>query len=65
MPSFMGMSIAQVNKAANAAGLNVTFSTPTDTTGVKAYTQSIAKGAVVEAGSNITVGFRNNDIVEN
>ena len=65
VPSFMGMTIAQVNKAANAAGLNVTFSTPTDTTGVKAYTQSIAKGAVVEAGSNITVGFRNNDIVEN
>lgn len=65
VPSFAGMTISQVNKAANEAGLNVTFSTPANTASVTAYDQSVAKGTVVEVGTNITVSFRNNDIVEN
>ncbi len=65
VPDFTSMTISQVNQAAAASGLNVTFSTPADTTAVKAYDQSIEAGTMVEIGASITVSFRNNDIIEN
>ncbi len=62
VPDFTGLSVSQVNRLAVKSGLNVVFSGPTDTEGIKAYNQNIAADTVVEAGSKITVYFRSDDI---
>lgn len=63
VPDFRGKTISEANKIAASSGLNAIFSGPTDTVGVKCYSQSIAYGTSVEAGSSITVYFRSDDIV--
>lgn len=63
VPDFRGKTLSEANKIAASSGLNAVFSGPTDTVGVKCYSQSIASGASVEAGSSITVYFRSDDIV--
>lgn len=62
VPDFSGYSASEVNRIAVNNGLNVVFSGPTGSAGVKAYGQDIAAGTKVEAGSRITVYFRTDDI---
>lgn len=62
VPDFTGLSVSQVNRLAAKVGLNVVFSGPTDSAGVKAYNQSIAEKTLAPAGSRITVYFRSDDI---
>ncbi len=62
VPDFTGLSVSQVNRLAAKTGLNVVFSGPTDSAGVKAYNQSIAEKTLAPAGSRITVYFRTDDI---
>jgi stage V sporulation protein D (sporulation-specific penicillin-binding protein) len=62
VPNFTGFTAADVNRIAVSAGLNVTFSGPVGTAGAKAYSQDIAKGTRVEAGSKVTVYFRTDNI---
>ena len=63
VPDFRGKTIREANALAASSGLNAVFSGPTDTVGVKCYSQSIAYGTSVEAGSSITIYFRSDDIV--
>ena len=62
VPDFTGLTVSQVNSLAGEYCLNVVFSGPTKETGVKAYAQSIAKGAEVDMGSSITVSFKSENI---
>lgn len=62
VPDFTGLSVSQVNRLAAKSGLNVVFSGPTDTAGIRSYNQSVAAKTMVEAGSRITVYFRSDDI---
>ena len=62
VPDFSGYSASEVNRIAVNSGLNVVFSGPTGSAGVRAYSQDIAKGTRVEAGSKITVYFRTDNI---
>lgn len=62
VPDFSGYTASEVNRIAVNSGLNVVFSGPTDSAGVKAYSQDIPEGTTVEAGSRITVYFRSDDI---
>ncbi len=64
VPDFSGMSVSQVNRLAVDSGINVVFSGPTDTAGIKAYKQSAEPDTMVAAGTKITVYFRGEDIQE-
>lgn len=64
VPDFTGLSVAEVNRLANKTGVNVIFSGPTDTAGIKAYKQSVAAESLTDAGARITVYFRGEDIAE-
>ncbi len=59
VPDFSGRTVAQVNQAANRAGVNVLLSGIRTTTGGTAtsYRQSVAAGTKVEKGTVITVEF--------
>ena len=63
VPDFTGLTISQVNALAGEYCLNVVFSGPTNEAGVKAYAQSIAKGAEVDMGSSVTVTFKLENII--
>lgn len=58
VPNLLNLSVTDVNTAASAAGLNVEFSGNTTMGGLKSYSQSIAPGETVDAGTVITVYFR-------
>lgn len=59
VPDFSGKSIAVVNQMAVDAGINITFSGPKLTTSsTVSYKQSVPAGEKVEAGSRVTVYFR-------
>ena len=62
VPDFIGLSASQVNKLAAESGLNVVFTGPAASAGAKAYNQDIPKGTKVDAGSNISVFFRQENI---
>lgn len=63
VPDFTGLTVSQVNALAGEHCLNVIFSGPTNEAGVKAYTQSINKGAEVDLGSSVTVTFKLENII--
>jgi stage V sporulation protein D (sporulation-specific penicillin-binding protein) len=63
VPDFTGLTVSQVNALAGEHCLNVIFSGPTNEAGVKAYTQSINKGAEVDIGSSVTVTFKLENII--
>ena len=63
VPDFTGLTVSQVNALAGESYLNVVFSGPTKEAGVKAYAQSIVKGAEVDIGSSITVNFKSENIM--
>lgn len=58
VPNLLNLSVTDVNTAASAAGLNVEFSGNTTMGGLKSYSQSIDPGKTVDAGTVITVYFR-------
>lgn len=59
VPNFTGMSISSVNQLAVSTGINITFSGPSyKTSSMRAYKQSVDEGEEIEAGSSITVYFK-------
>lgn len=58
VPDFSGLTVSQVNSLAVSKGINAVFSGPTDASGTVSYSQDFPAGAVVEAGSRITVYFK-------
>ncbi|MBO5937489.1 MAG: PASTA domain-containing protein [Clostridia bacterium] len=63
VPDFTGLTVSQVNSLAGEYCLNIVFSGPTNEAGVKAYAQSVAKGAKVDMGSSVTVTFKSDNII--
>ena len=63
-PDFRGLTATEANTAAANAGVNIEFSGNITTSGLKAYNQSIQSGTSVEAGSIITVYFRDETTVD-
>lgn len=64
VPDFSGLTATEANKAAAAAGVNIEFSGNITTGGLKAYSQSIKKGKEVDAGTVVTVYFRDESTVD-
>ena len=64
VPEFRGLTATEVNTVAAKAGVNVEFSGNISTGGLKAYNQSVSAGTAVEAGSIITVYFRDETTVD-
>lgn len=64
VPDFTGLTATEVNTTAASAGLNIEFSGNTTTSGLKAYNQSIKSGTKVEAGTIVTVYFRDETAVD-
>lgn len=62
VPDFTGLTASQVNAKGVESGINVIFSGPAEAAGAVAYNQDVHKGTVVDAGSNITVYFRQENI---
>lgn len=64
VPDFKGLTATEANTTAASAGVNIEFSGNILTSGLKAYNQSIQAGTQVEAGSIITVYFRDETAVD-
>ena len=64
VPNLLNLSVTDVNTAASAAGLNVEFSGNTTMGGLKSYSQSIDPGETVDAGTVITVYFREDSVAD-
>ncbi len=64
VPQFVGLTATEANAAAANAGVNIEFSGNITTSGLKAYNQSIKKGTKVDAGTVITVYFRDETTVD-
>ena len=59
VPDFTGMSISSVNQLAVSTGINITFSGPSRKTGsMRAYKQNVTAGDLIEAGTSVTVYFK-------
>ena len=62
VPSFLGLTLSQVNTLAAQYGLNVSFKGNTNSDKVVvSYQQSVAKDTVVDKGTVIEVYFRSNE----
>jgi stage V sporulation protein D (sporulation-specific penicillin-binding protein) len=62
VPNLLGLTLSQANTAAAQANINIQFSGNThDASGSISYRQSIAAGTSVDAGTVITVYFRDNN----
>ena len=64
VPNLTGLSATEVNTKAASAGINIEFSGNTTTGGLKSYKQSIAEGTQVDAGTIVTVYFRDESTVD-
>ncbi|MGN0493417.1 MAG: penicillin-binding transpeptidase domain-containing protein, partial [Acutalibacteraceae bacterium] len=64
VPNLVGLSVTEVNSAAASARINVEFSGNTTTGGLKSYKQSVEAGQSVDAGTVITVYFRDENVVD-
>lgn len=64
VPNFIGMSATDINRVAANLGLNIEFSGNISTNGLKAYNQSIEAGQSVNAGTIVTVYFRDDTAVD-
>ncbi len=61
MPNLIGLSVAQANEKLSSLGLNIAYNgTDLTSSGVTAYSQSVAEGTVVNQGTVVTVSFRYN-----
>lgn len=58
VPNLIGLTAAEVNKAAAAAGINIKFSGNVTSTSVLSYAQDIKAGETVALGQIVTVYFR-------
>ena len=64
VPNFIGLTAAEANTAAANAGINIEFSGNTASSGIKAYRQSLEAGTTVDAGTIVTVYFRDDTAVD-
>ena len=64
VPNLTGLSATEVNTKAASAGINIEFSGNTNTGGIKSYKQSIAEGTSVDAGTIVTVYFRDESAID-
>ncbi len=64
VPDLRGLTATQVNTVAASAGVNVEFSGNISTSGLTSYRQSVEPGQTVEAGTVITVYFRDDSAVD-
>ncbi len=64
VPNLLGLTANEVNKAAASSGINIEFSGNTTSGGLKSYRQSIDEGTTVNAGTIVTVYFRDDSAVD-
>ena len=64
VPDLTGLTATEVNKRAAQSGINVEFSGNTTSGGLKSYRQSIDAGTSVNAGTIVTVYFRDDSAVD-
>lgn len=64
VPNLIGLSATEVNSVAAKAGINIEFSGNTTTGGLKSYKQSIEAGQSVDAGTVVTVYFRDDNVAD-
>lgn len=64
VPDLTGLTATEVNKKAAQSGINVEFSGNTTSGGLKSYRQSIEAGTSVNAGTIVTVYFRDDSAVD-
>ena len=64
VPNLVGLTATEANISAASAGINIEFSGNTTSSGLKAYSQSIAAGEVVKKGTVVTVSFREEAIAD-
>lgn len=64
VPNLVGLTATEVNKVAAQNGINVEFSGNTTSGGLKSYRQSIEAGTSVNAGTIVTVYFRDDSAVD-
>ncbi len=64
VPQLVGLTATEANSAAAKAGINIEFSGNTSSSGLTAYKQSIEAGQSVEAGTIVTVYFRDDSTVD-
>ncbi|MDR0315065.1 MAG: PASTA domain-containing protein [Oscillospiraceae bacterium] len=60
VPKLIGLTLAQANKAAIDAGVNIKVSGYTSDSDIVSYRQSVAEGTQVAMGTIITVSFKTN-----
>ena len=58
VPNLVGLTATEVNTLAASSGINIEFSGLTTASGLKSYKQSIDSGTQVNAGTIVTVYFR-------
>ena len=58
VPNLVGLTATEANTLAASAGINIEFSGLTTASGLKSYKQSIESGTQVNAGTIVTVYFR-------
>lgn len=64
VPDLLGLTATEVNQRAAGGGINVEFSGNTTSGGLKSYRQSIEAGTTVNAGTIVTVYFRDETAVD-
>jgi stage V sporulation protein D (sporulation-specific penicillin-binding protein) len=64
VPNLVGLTATEANRVAASSGINIEFSGNITTSGLKAYSQSIEKGKEVDAGTVVTVYFRDESTVD-
>lgn len=64
VPNLTGMTATEVNTAAASAGINIEFSGNNSSGGLKSYKQSVAAGSKVDAGTVVTVYFRDDSAID-
>ena len=64
VPNLVGLTATEVNEIAASSNVNVEFSGNTESGGLKSYKQSIEAGQSVDAGTIITVYFRDEEVVD-
>lgn len=64
VPDLLGLTANEVNKKAAQNGINIEFSGNTTSGGLKSYRQSVEAGTTVNAGTIVTVYFRDDSAVD-
>jgi len=64
VPTLTGLTATEANTIAASAGINIEFSGLTTAAGLKSYKQSIEAGTQVNAGTIVTVYFRDESAVD-